>query len=60
MSENRTTAYSGPVASFTDASATGTLSDFSARVNWGDGSTSSGTITGGPGTSAYTVSASHT
>ncbi|MDQ6771532.1 MAG: hypothetical protein M3024_00855, partial [Candidatus Dormibacteraeota bacterium] len=27
---------------------------------WGDGSTSAGTIAGGPGTSPYTVSASHT
>ncbi len=60
MPVNRSTAYSGPVASFTDASPAGTLSDFSAAVNWGDGSTSAGTIAGGPGTSPYTVSASHT
>jgi hypothetical protein len=51
--------YSGPTATFTDKSSTGTLSDFSATINWGDGS-STGTISGGPGNAPYTVSGSHT
>jgi len=55
-----TQAFSGKTATFTDASSTGTLSDFSASINWGDSSTSAGTIAGGPGTTAYTVSGSHT
>ena len=53
-------AFSGTTATFTDASLTGTLSDFSATINWGDSSTSAGTITGGPGTTPYSVSGSHT
>jgi hypothetical protein len=51
--------YSGPTATFSDKSSTGTLSDFSATINWGDGS-SAGTIAGGPGNVPYTVSGSHT
>ena len=54
-----TQAYSGATATFSDASSTGTLSDFSASINWGDSSSSAGTITGGPGTAPYTVSGSH-
>jgi hypothetical protein len=52
--------YNGPTARFTDQSSTGTLSDFTATINWGDGSSSSGTITGAGGTVPYTVSGSHT
>jgi hypothetical protein len=55
-----TQAYAGKTATFTDASSTGTLSDFTASINWGDSSTSAGTITGGPGIAPYTVSGSHT
>lgn len=51
--------YSGPTATFTDDASTGMLSDFSATINWGDGS-SPGTISGGPGNAPYTVSGSHT
>jgi hypothetical protein len=59
------TTFNGPTASFTDQSSTGTLTDFSATIDWGDGSSSPAngqlvTITGGPGTSPYTVSGSHT
>jgi Bacterial Ig-like domain (group 1) len=57
---NSVQAFSGPTATFTDASSTGTLSDFSATIAWGDSSTSAGTITGGPGIAPYTVSGSHT
>src|SRR3989442_8694087 len=52
--------YNGPTARFTDQSSTGTLSDFTATINWGDSSSSSGTIAGGPGNAPYTVSGSHT
>jgi len=39
---------------------TGTLSDFSATIDWGDASSSSGTIAGGPGLTPYAVSGTHT
>lgn len=52
--------YSGPTAIFTDQSSTGTLSDFSATIDWGDNTTSAGTIAGGPGNVPYTVSGTHT
>jgi large repetitive protein len=55
-------AFSGPVASFTDANATAPLSDFVATIDWGDGSpTSLGSLTqpGGVGT-AFLVSGNHT
>jgi hypothetical protein len=55
-----TQTYSGPTAMFTDQSSTGTLSDFSATISWGDSSSSPGTITGGPGNAPYTVSGTHT
>jgi hypothetical protein len=54
---------SGPleVATFTDGNPTAPLSDFSALIDWGDGSSSAGTITqpGGTGTT-FDVSGSHT
>jgi hypothetical protein len=53
-------AYTGPTATFNDSSSTGTLSDFSATINWGDSTVTLGTITGGPGLAPYTVSGSHT
>jgi predicted outer membrane repeat protein len=52
--------YTGPTAIFTDQSSTGTLSDFSATISWGDSSSSAGTISGGPGNAPYTVSGTHT
>jgi hypothetical protein len=36
---------SGTVASFSDADPNGTVADYTARIDWGDGSSSSGTIT---------------
>ncbi len=52
--------YGGPVASFTDAARpSGTLSDFSAIIDWGDGSTSAGTVSGLDG-GPYGVSGAHT
>jgi hypothetical protein len=52
-------AYSGPVATFTDE-ANGPRSDFSATVNWGDGSSSAATISGPSANGTFTVSGSHT
>ena len=49
----------GVVANFTDANPLATMSDFSATIDWGDGSTSAGTIGTGSGNS-FTVSGSHT
>jgi hypothetical protein len=48
--------YSGPTATFRDQSSTGTLSDFSATINWGDNSSSPGMIAGVGGNAPYTVS----
>jgi len=50
-----------PVATFTDTNPTGKLSDFTATITWGDGVTSTGTVTqpGGVGTS-FVVAGSHT
>ena len=54
---NSLQAFSGSVASLVDANPTAPLSDFSATVNWGDSSTSPGTVSGsGP----FTVSGTHT
>jgi hypothetical protein len=55
-----TQTYTGPTAVFTDQSSTGTPSDFSATIFWGDSSSSPGTITGGPGNAPYTVTGTHT
>ena len=52
--------FNGPTATFTDAaSPSGTLSDFSATIHWGDGSSSAGTVAG-PDGGPYSVSGSHT
>jgi hypothetical protein len=51
-------AYSGTVATFTDADTLTPAGDYTATINWGDGHTGTGTITGASG--SFTVSASHT
>lgn len=49
----------GATATFTDAARpSGTLSDFSASIDWGDGSSSTGTVSGLNG-GPYTVSGAH-
>jgi hypothetical protein len=48
------------VATFTDPGGAEVLGDYSASVNWGDGSTSIATIIFDSGTSKFTVVASHT
>jgi len=49
---------SGTVATFTDPDTSAVATDYSASINWGDGSTSTGTISGGGG--SFTVTGSHT
>ena len=52
-------AYAGPTATFTDANPLATAADFTATINWGDGTTTTGTIVGS-GTGPYTVNGVHT
>jgi hypothetical protein len=47
-----------PVATFSDTFTGNTASDFSATINWGDGTFSAGTVTGSG--ALFTVSGSHT
>jgi hypothetical protein len=49
--------FSGEVASLSDANAGAPASDFTATINWGDASTSAGTVTGSGGT--YSIAGSH-
>jgi hypothetical protein len=51
--------FSAPVATFTDADPAGTASDYTATINWGDGSNSAGTISAAPG-GGFGVTGSHT
>jgi hypothetical protein len=53
-------AFSGAVATFLDANSFATAADFTATIDWGDGTAStSGTVTG-TGGGPYTVSGTHT
>jgi hypothetical protein len=51
-------AFSGSVATFTDANPLAPLSDFTATIVWGDGSSSAGVVSGPVG-GPFTVSGSH-
>jgi len=52
--------FSGTLATFDDTGFPGNgASDFTASINWGDGQTTTGSVSGGNG-SAFTVSGSHT
>jgi large repetitive protein len=51
-------AFSGTVATFVDTGSTNAASAFTATIQWGDGSSSTGTVTGSSG--SYTVSGNHT
>src|SRR5262249_34373502 len=50
--------FSGAVATFSDTNTVNDAGDFAATINWGDGTTTSGTVSGGSGT--FTVSGTHT
>jgi hypothetical protein len=52
------TAFNGQVATFSDADTSKTAADFTVTVDWGDGTTSAGTVTGSSG--SFTVSGQHT
>ncbi len=52
-------APSGPVATFTDSNLTDTVSQLSATINWGDGTTSAGTVPGGNGAFSIAGTSGH-
>jgi len=56
VSGSESSIFSGAVASFTDANIAAPAGDFTATIDWGDGSTSTGTVTG---TGPFSVSGSH-
>jgi hypothetical protein len=58
LSATEGTAFNGTVATFTDTNTNNVASDFTASIIWGDGSTTTGTVTGTGGT--FTVSVQHT
>jgi hypothetical protein len=51
---------SQPLATFTDPEGAGSLANYSATIDWGDNSTSVGTITFSAATATFTVKGSHT
>jgi hypothetical protein len=53
-----TVPFTGSVATFSDTNTTNVPGDFTATINWGDGNTTAGTVTGGAG--SFTVSGTHT
>jgi hypothetical protein len=50
--------FSGTVAHLTDANTGGSVADFTATIEWGDGESSTGTVSGGGG--SYTITGEHT
>jgi len=50
--------YSGTLATFSDTNTSNTASDFAATIDWGDGTTTTGTVSGTSG--FFTVSGTHT
>ncbi|WP_422926635.1 PKD domain-containing protein [Singulisphaera sp. PoT] len=53
--------FVGAVGTFTDANPLGTIADFKAMIDWGDGTPlTAGTLTVSQGTPVFTVSGSHT
>jgi hypothetical protein len=49
--------FTGTVATFSDTDTANIAGDFNATINWGDGTTTTGVITGGSG--SFTVSGTH-
>lgn len=49
--------FTGAVATFTDSDSSGKASEYSASINWGDGTISTGTISGSP--TKFSVSGTH-
>ncbi|HQU47112.1 MAG TPA: hypothetical protein PK867_30185, partial [Pirellulales bacterium] len=52
--------FSGAVATFTGSDLSGTASDFSASIVWGDGTTTTLAAISGTAAAGYTISGSHT
>jgi hypothetical protein len=52
--------FTGDVASFTDTNTSATLSNFSALINWGDGSSTSAGIIAANGSGGFNVVGTHT
>jgi len=50
--------FNGTVATFTDSNAANKATDFTATINWGDGTTTTGTVVGSNG--SFLVQGSHT
>lgn len=57
LSATAGTAISGPMGSFADANAAAESGDFTAIINWGDGTSASGTVSASSG--AFIVGGSH-
>jgi streptogramin lyase len=60
VSATATVAFSGPVATFTDADTSAVPGDYAVTIDWGDGSTTGGpvaAVSGKPG--SFTVSGTH-
>lgn len=55
-----TTVSNATVATFTDSSGNQPVSNYTATIDWGDGTTSTGTIAANSGGSGFTVTGSHT
>lgn len=58
ISATEHTAFNGAVATFTDSDTSKTPASFTATIDWGDGTTTAGTITGSNG--SFTVTGQHT
>jgi N-acetylneuraminic acid mutarotase len=54
------TSFSGAVATFTDPGGAEAVGTYRAVIDWGDGSSSLGTISGGGGGAPFSVSGNHT
>jgi len=59
ITRNLNQAFSGAVAFFVDGSPAGMAGDFTASIDWGDGQTTTGTVTTN-GFGTFTVSGAHT
>jgi uncharacterized repeat protein (TIGR01451 family) len=58
INPHRAQAFTGTVATFTDTFTANTSDDFAASVDWGDGTTTIGTVSGSNG--SFTVAGTHT
>ncbi|HVX64239.1 MAG TPA: TIGR03118 family protein, partial [Pirellulales bacterium] len=58
FSPTRGVSFTGTVAKFTDTYTASTAGNFTATIDWGDGTSSTGTVTGSNGT--FTVTGTHT